>query len=80
MDRVQVEWIDANHESGWLSRSDAEQMTASEVVTVGWLVWSTADAVCVCGDHDISDDNLHGVGIIPRRNVTRITVLTPVGE
>ncbi len=80
MERVEIEWLDANHESGWMSLTEAEQMRPTLVLTVGWLVWSTAENLCVCGDVDTDSDSLHGVGIIPRRNVTRITVLAPAGD
>jgi hypothetical protein len=77
---VMIEWVDSCHWSPgqWVDGDifDDGEATACMVVSVGWLMQKTDDAITLCQSITEADD-LSGLFVIPRACVLSITTLTP---
>ena len=73
---VLVEWLDAEHEFGWM---DGNDITESEPVlncfTTGWLLKKTKTHIRVC--QTFSHNNHAQTLVIPKAMIVAMTVLQP---
>lgn len=73
---VLVEWLDAEHEFGWMDGNEIEeQEPVLNCFTVGWLLKKTKTHIRVC--QTFSHNNHAQTLVIPKGMIVSITVLQP---
>lgn len=73
---VLVEWLDAEHEFGWMDGNEIEeQEPVLNCFTIGWLLKKTKTHIRVC--QTFSHNNHAQTLVIPKGMIIEMTVLQP---
>lgn len=66
MRAIEIYWLDAQGDDGWLSRKEVEKQHITLIHTVGLLVSETKDHIAVTLADDPENENVGAYMVIPK--------------
>ena len=75
MKKVEIEWKDARHLTGWFDEGEVKGTGLAQVKSTGYLFSKDKDCVRLVLGYDATEKLYIGVQLIPRSWVTKITEL-----
>lgn len=78
--RVEVEWTDSTATPGWMPRTQAMLKRPIPALSVGLLVHEDEGCVVLAQSHEMNEDQVADLCVIPRSQLHHVRYLEPVDE